>query len=214
MPTTDQGIWYPGPDDPITPIENVFATMASSIDTNMGVRRFDNEAARDAAFNEQPFKVCVIGTDVATGTLQVYRGGTWHSLSDMDNGTYTPVLTASNTNPTGYTSQGTYRRTGNLCFTQFTIVLGSVVGDGSYAVSAPMIVNDYIPGTKPGGNFYVSAGTNSLIGMIIIGTGNPGSFTMTIQLDNWNRAIFGPGAPVPLASGHRINGSVVFGTDG
>lgn len=80
MGLTAQGIWFPGPDDPIAPLENLFAALATSVDDNMGVRHFATTADRDAAYALKPFKLCTVGTDVASGTLYKRTGSTWATL--------------------------------------------------------------------------------------------------------------------------------------
>lgn len=77
MATTQSGIWYPGPADPITPIENVFSTMAQSIETTLGMRLFATTTARDAAYSSVPFKMCVVGTSYDAGTWYIRENGVW-----------------------------------------------------------------------------------------------------------------------------------------
>lgn len=77
MPTTSQGIWYPGETDPVSPLENLFATMAASIDANMGIRIFPTTTARNNAYAQTPFKLAVVGADFASGTLYRRDGTNW-----------------------------------------------------------------------------------------------------------------------------------------
>lgn len=80
MPTTSQGIWYPGGGDDLNPLQAVFSTQAASVDTNMGVRLFATNSKRDLAYDKKPFKLCVVGSDVASGTLYKRSGNNWVSL--------------------------------------------------------------------------------------------------------------------------------------
>lgn len=82
MPTTPQGIWFPGPSDPITPIENVFATLAESADDVMGVRLFATTQARDDAYAAKPFMLAAVGADFDGATLYKRRSGNWYEVKD------------------------------------------------------------------------------------------------------------------------------------
>ena len=98
MATTDQGIWYPGPTDPLTPLENLFATMAASVDSNMGVRLFATMAAMNTAYGKEPFKLGIVGADKATGQMYVRNGNLWDPISGVSATTYSPSNTSYNWN--------------------------------------------------------------------------------------------------------------------
>lgn len=84
MPTTAGGIWYPGAGDPVTPLQSLFSTMASSVDAKLGVPLYATEDAANTAFAVKPFQFYVQGASYNTGTLYSRRGNVWHPLWDSD----------------------------------------------------------------------------------------------------------------------------------
>lgn len=89
----------------------------------------------------------VYGSAGANSNAIFVRGlysGTWSPWVNAVNSgsqTYTPVVTGSTTNPSGYTATGRYLQTGKIFVARFVIVFGSSVGSGVYSVSLPVTPN-------------------------------------------------------------------------
>lgn len=60
---------------------------------------------------------------------------------------YSPALTASTTNPTGYTANGRYLQIGKFISVRVQIIMGAAAGTGSYAVSLPTAADSAMSAT-------------------------------------------------------------------
>jgi hypothetical protein len=120
MATTASGIWYPGPADPITPIENVFSTMAQSVEAAMGLRLFPTTTVRDAAYAAQPFKMCVVGASFDAGVIYVHENGIWNAYDPLAPPTiFGPTRLTSSNNLNSLTVTGWYDWLGSSQPTNF-----------------------------------------------------------------------------------------------
>lgn len=124
---------------------------------------------------------------------------------------YTPVLTASTTNPTGYTAVGQWLEIGNFVWYWFNITLGSSVGSGYYMVSTPTTPITQIQNvgfTPCGPGVVSSSGFNAAQGQWNIYAGAkmilrvPTSLTVIANVTNTT--------PLTLVSGSAIAGSVMY----
>jgi hypothetical protein len=133
---------------------------------DQSIMRFTSTTTRDAAFGGAGEPVLAEGmfaytTD--TNTLWLYDGSAWvsainaASLNGVGSWTsYTPVLTASTTNPTlgtGSTVIGSYAQIKNVVIYRFYIGFGTSgvnAGSGFYYVSLPVAANQF-------GNFFTAS---------------------------------------------------------
>lgn len=109
------------------------------------VRLYATTGDRDTAYAASPFKICVVGASFDAGLIHIRNAGGWAVVDparlgelSVNSVTYTPVLNASTTNPTGYTASGQYARAGMLIFAEFAATLGSSVGVGNYSITLPV----------------------------------------------------------------------------
>lgn len=79
---------------------------------------------------------------------------------------YTPTLTATTTNPTGWTQTGYYMRTGKLIACRFSIVAGAsmTAGSGYYQVALPAAAASSYPGATAIGLVIMSDASSGNIG--------------------------------------------------
>ena len=94
MPTTSQGIWYPGSSDAVTPLETAFSTMASSIDNilagDVQIHKVANTTARNALVSQFPPSASnplfVWRADAPSGRELEYtkNGTTWHYVNTSE----------------------------------------------------------------------------------------------------------------------------------
>jgi hypothetical protein len=305
MATTASGIWYPGPSDPITPIENVFSTMAQSMETVLGVKLFATTAARDSAYASVPFKMCVVGTSFDAGTWYVRSNGTWVSIdpisgintlmaapiattafagsyplgtsmytvslaqatadggypeartatvftivtsagmatqyfyglatgnpsvwirtlgvaanstwkmivsnADVPPTSYTPVITASTTNPTGMTNTGRYQITDGMCIFAFTCAFGAT-GSGTYAINIPVACSaawvDATPFRPQGRGYLVQGSTRYGLDLRLASTTN---FQLVYQTNlTGGIGLVTQAAPLAVAAGTTISGQIIY----
>lgn len=83
-----------------------------------------------------------------TNTWAYYDGSAWIALYMPTNAAwtaFTPVITASTTNP-NMTTAGRYRRDGKTLYFQFAITDVVSLGSGTYTVSLPATVSASLPG--------------------------------------------------------------------
>jgi hypothetical protein len=103
MPTTPQGIWYPGSSDNVTPLETTFSTMASSIDNilagDVQIHRVANTTARNALVSQFPPSnanpLVVWRADATNGRQLEYtkNGTTWHYIPSTEDNSGPTALT-------------------------------------------------------------------------------------------------------------------------
>lgn len=124
---------------------------------------------------------------------------------------YNPVLTASTTNPSGYSSSAMYIRAGSLVLYWFYINLGSSVGSGYYQVSLPVAASSTIDnvGFTPSGMGYVStSGFTATLGQWDIyttGTAILRVATSPTAIENVTNS-----SPLALASGSTLGGTIIY----
>jgi len=112
MPTTAQGIWYPGPGDPINPLENVFSTLAASVESNV-IRRIPGALAGTPAAAGVPDQAIV--WDKTAQQFGVNDGGTWRVFIDTDSmvAPDRPVSLGATTNLNDLVQPGWYYQNSN-----------------------------------------------------------------------------------------------------
>lgn len=218
--TTTTGLPIPTSGDaPNVPSD--LATLGTALDKTT-VPLFASTGARDTAYGITPFKMCVVGASVDAGIWYVRRSGAFHVVNDLDQlitvpqTSFTPVVTASTTNPTGYTATGQYSVANGEANYIFNIVFGSSVGVGTYAVSLPVAV-----GTNWLAAFGGAGSTTGIgLGTVKVGSsvtqGQWGPFsgtTMRLYVESSFSAITSVTNTVPfaIATGSILYGSVSYG---
>lgn len=132
---------------------------------NMAAMRSPSTTARDLMVTSP--QAGMMDYQSAARKLELHTGSAWSDLLNPAHGAFiawTPVLTASTTNPTlgtGSSQTGVYMRIGRLIFAQGRILWGTggTAGSGTYAISVP------VNGTAAG---FASGGVSSRIGGFII----------------------------------------------
>jgi hypothetical protein len=131
---------------------------------------------------------------------------------------YTPVLTATTTNPTygtGATATGSYARVQNLIIYQFNIYFGTpgfVAGVGNYFVSLPITAfeaSQFYGATVGRTSFYDSSANTVYYADAWIGTTTKLNLTY-VTATNGAIAPITATTPVIPASGDAISGLVIY----
>jgi hypothetical protein len=121
-------------------------TAAQMDNVNCGVPVFATTVTRDAAFGGTGEKVLAEGQTCyieGVDEFQTYTGPEWTSITMSGYTAYTPVLTASTTNPTlgtGSSVVGSYQKIGKTINFRVQITFGTSgvnAGSGFYFVSLP-----------------------------------------------------------------------------
>lgn len=113
--------------------------------------------------------------------------------------TYTPVVTASSTNPTGHTITGRYMQFGKLVIYEIALTFATSEGTGaSYFVTLP--VNTSMPGNSPHGmaTFFDSSASTTYARTAISISASALAFVDTAG------ARLSPTVPVTVATGDKI----------
>lgn len=170
-----------------------------------------------------PFEGQVI-YETDTKKIQIYNGTAWVTTNDANQTpfsswtAYTPVLTASTTNPTlgtGSTASGYYSQFGKFVFYRFYIAFGTSgvnAGSGTYRISLP--VNASTAGgagpTTIGSMFIFDSSTsNAYTGMM----GNVANQTYISDIyyaQGGALAALAHNAPWTWAASDQIRGSLVY----
>lgn len=112
-------------------------------------RNSDGSLTVDLGYTDELGAATVVTVNALKGiysggepVMMIKNGSDWFVIGSFTQpnlrSTWTPVLTAATTNPTGYTSAGRYYLHGNLCTAVGQITFnGGPVGSGTYSVSLP-----------------------------------------------------------------------------
>lgn len=180
--TTPDSIYYPTATDSIAPLETVFATLASSVQTALTTTRsiksyrWANTAARNAqagmARNDR-------GYQADNDTLYTYNGSSW--VADDTGWLSIPNQTGNYT----FDNNAAYRRIGKVVYFrgQLTKKSGNIgSGDGLFTMTA---------GTRPANITYFNAAATSsgpirlsmTPGGLMTVAGGPGDASSYVMLD-------------------------------
>lgn len=160
-----QALPYPSPSDaPDGP--NQIKALADAVVTRT-VMRFASTSARDVAVTS-PVEgmIAVTGTGATLQTWQ-YRSAAWSDITVRPWAAFTPVLTASTTNPTGYTAAGRWCQIGKLVRYVFTVTAGGgfTPGSGTYSLSLPTDAATTLLLTAGSARLYDSSTGNAHVGV-------------------------------------------------
>jgi len=124
---------------------------------------------------------------------------------------YTPVLTGSGGNPTGYTAAGRYAVTGKTVTCAFKVVFGAGAGGGTYSISLPIAAQDTSGGGYVGGTIWLySAGGVQM--SVVAGIPASALTICTYYAATYGGALTGVGATTPWAwtTGNFIAGNITY----
>lgn len=101
--------------DPQNPIDvDKINTSFQRIDDGYGkLPLYASETARNSAYANSPFNLCVVGSNYDSGTVWRRKNGKWYAL-DPTRVAWVPTLKGSSSNPSGFTVTGYYIRNGDM----------------------------------------------------------------------------------------------------
>jgi hypothetical protein len=125
---------------------------------------------------------------------------------------YTPILTASVTNPTGWNAQGRFCQIGPTVFYTFRILPGASAtqGSGVYYISLPVTAARYGGAPWVSGSAYIadSATANGYNAVAYLSTTN--LLQLIYPVPAGTSSYVGAGAPWTWSSGDDLNGFVMY----
>lgn len=216
MPTTSQGIWYPGSSDAVTPLETTFSTMASSIDNilagNVQIHRVANTSARNALVSQFPPSAAnplfVWRADAPNGRELEYtkNGTTWYYVNTSEDDTGWVTSGLSITMSANFTlGSYTLRRVGNRVTGRIVVTF---VGSNLSSDAAGDFANVNI-GSLPGGwspTQYAMPMTMERVGAAIsYGWAEVGGTLRLISSSLQSQVVLSNGAQYAIYLDHYVN---------
>ena len=128
--------------------------VVTALEAGSLVKRLTGAAIAALTAPQKPAGLVVYNT--TTGKLQISDGTNFADINGVWQ-TYTPTLTASTTNPTGWTQTGRYTRIGDTIVASFKLTAGGgmTAGSGVYYVALPATADTTVGTNMALGTAYV-----------------------------------------------------------